>query len=341
MSSYLSPKASVKTTSFYSRYGPGKTTYQESITNSASKSQNPTKYTEARVRIGSPRNQNAQEIITKKYQTSSRMTESKTSYDPKTGATQKTTTVSYKPDTKVVTQTRRRGGPYSHIEETTTTETSYPDAKQKKKGYTNLQMSPGTATIKTSGINEPTQTVTRTRRKVGPNSSIQTTTTTVSTAPGEKVTETKRRYGPKNCTTEETTRTITKPQEVATYTQTVEKRHFVTNTLSPQPPQREPRGSNKDEFVTAPIKVSETKTRYGPESKTSKEVTYTTYQRSRARPLNDNYEEKDNKVFVVSEKRNEKYTNDNGNEKKYVTVEKTTTDGGNRRGIRSFYKSNK
>jgi hypothetical protein len=331
--SYFSPKESVKTTSFYSRYGPGKTTVQESITNSASKSQNPTKYTEAKDRIGSPRNQNAQEIISKRYQTSSRMTETKTSYEPKTGTSQKTTTINYKPDTKVVTQTRRRGGPYSHIEETTTTETSYPEGKTIKKGYD-----------KSSGIALPTQTVTRTRRKVGPNSSIETTTTTVSTVPGEKVTETKRSYGPKNCTTEETIRTVTKPQQVATYTQTIEKRHFTSTTLSKQPPPREPRGrleptSNKDEFVTAPIKVSETKTKYGPETKTSKEVTYTTYQRSRARPITDNYEEKDNKVFVVSEKRNEKYTNDNGNEKKIVTVEKTTSDGGNRKGIRSFYKS--
>ena len=97
----------------------------------------------------------------------------------------------------------------------------------------------------------------------------------------------------------------------------------------------------KDEFVTAPIKVSETKTRYGPDSKGSKETTYITYQRSRARPLTNNYEEEDNKGFYVSERRTEKYSNDNGKENKVVTVEKTTSDGGKTREVRRFYTSNK
>ena len=354
--SYLSPKVRIKTTSFTSKYGPGKTTVQESITNSASKSQNPTKYTETRVRYGRPGSENAQEIVTKKYQQSSRTTETTTRYDPKTGTTQKTTTTSYKPETKVITETRRRyGSPNSGFEETTTTTTKStryqpqakninPETKPKKKGYDNLQMSHATS-IKNSAIGEPPQTITRARRKFGPNSSQETTTTT-KTAPKTTITETKRKYGPSNCTTEETTKTITKNQPFSTITKTIETRHFTSSTLSPTPKVTESRrrlgpSNSKDEFVTAPIKVSETKTRYGPESKASKETTYITYQRSRARPITDNYDEKDNKVFVVSEKRNEKYTNDNGNEKKYVTVEKTTSDGGNRREVRRFYASNK
>jgi hypothetical protein len=350
--SYLSPKARVKTTYFTSRYGPGKTTVQESITNSASKLQNPTKYTETRVRIGRPGSENAQEIITKKYQQSYRTTETKTRYDPKTGATQTTTTIGYKPETKVVTETRRRYGPYTNIEKTTTTTTRYnpqekntePDSKPKKKGYGGLQMSHATS-IKTSAIGEPPQAITRTRRKIGPNSSQETTTTT-KTSTNTKITETKRKYGPSNCTTEETTKTVIKKEPNSTVTQTVEKRHFTSSTLSPTSKvtesrrRYEPSGS-KDEFVTAPIKVSEKKTRYGPETKAEKETTYITYQRSRARPITDNYDEKDNKVFVVSEKRSEKYTNDNGNERKYVTVEKTTSDGGKRRDVRRFYASNK
>ena len=383
--SCLSPKVTTKTTSYYSRYGPGKTTVQESITNSATKSQNPTKYTETRVRYGRPGSENAQEIITKKYQQSSRMTETTTRYDPKTGTTQKTTTTSYNPETKVITQTRRRygspntdieettttsynpenkvitqtrrryGSPNTGIEETTTTTTKStryqpqaknadPETKPKKRGYDNLQMSHATS-IKNSAIGEPPQTITRARRKFGPNSSQETTTTT-KTAPKTTITETKRKYGPSNCTTEETTKTITKNQPFSTITKTIETRHFTSSTLSPTPKVTESRrrlgpSNSKDEFVTAPIKVSETKTRYGPESKASKETTYITYQRSRARPITDNYDQKDNKVFVVSEKRNEKYTNDNGNEKKYVTVEKTTSDGGNRREVRRFYASNK
>ena len=350
--SYLSPKARIKTTSFTSRYGPGKTTVQESITNSASKYQNPTKYTETRVRYGRPGSENAQEIVTKKYQQSSRMTETTTRYDPKTGTTQKTTTTSYKPETKVVTETRRRYGPNSGVEEITTKTTRYaPQAKNietepkpKKKGYANLQMSHA-ASVKNSAIGEPPQTITRARRKYGPNSSQETTTTT-QTAPKTTITETKRRYGPSNCTTEETTKTITKKQPFSTITKTIETRHFTSSTLSPTPNVTESRrrlgpSNSKDEFVTVPIKVSENKTRYGPESKASKETTYITYQRSRARPISDNYDEKDNKVFVVSEKRNEKYTNENGNEKKYVTVEKTTSDGGNRREVRRYYASNK
>lgn len=349
--SYLSPKVTTKTTSFYSRYGPGKTTVQESIT--SSKSPNPTTYKETRVRYGRPGSGNAQEIVTKQYQQSSRRTETTTRYDPKTGTTQKTTTTSYQPETKVVTQTRRRYGPSSGVEETTTTTTkstryqpqnTAPDTKPKKKGYDNLQMSHATS-IKNSAVGEPPQTITRTRRKYGPNSSIEEKTITTKAAP-TKITETKRRYGGQNSTTEETIRTITKPQKDSTVTEKIERRHFVSSTLSPTPNVTESRRRNqptssKDEFVTAPIKVSETKTRYGPDTKASKETTYITYQRSRARPLTDNYEEKDNKVFTVSEKRNEKYTNDNGKEKKYVTVEKTTSDGGNKREVRRFYASNK
>ena len=349
----LSPKVTTKTTSYYSRYGPGKTTVQESITNSTSNSQNPTKYKETRVRYGRPGSENAQEIVTKQYQTSSRMTETTTRYDPKTGTTQKTTTTSYKPETKVVTETRRRyGSPNTGIEETTTTTTkstryqpqakyTVPETKPKKKGYDNLQMSHATS-IKNSAIGEPPQTVVTTRRKFGPNSSIEEKTITTKGAPG-KITETKRRYGSPNYTTEETIRTVTKPGPSSTVTEKIEKRHITSSTLSPTPQVTESRrryqpSSNKDEFVTAPIKVSETKTRYGPETKTSKEITYTTYQKSRARPITDNSDEK---VYVVSEKRNERYTNDNGNEKKYVTVEKTTSDGGNRREVRRFYASNK
>ena len=380
--SCLSPKVTTKTTSYYSRYGPGKTTVQESITNSATKSQNPTKYTETRVRYGRPGSENAQEIITKKYQQSSRMTETTTRYDPKTGTTQKTTTTSYNPETKVITQTRRRygspntdieettttsynpenkvitqtrrryGSPNTGIEETTTTTTKStryqpqaknadPETKPKKRGYDNLQMSHATS-IKNSAIGEPPQTVVRTRRKFGPNSSVEEKTITTKAAPG-KITETKRKYGSPNCTTEETIRTITKPEQSSTVTEKIERHHFTSSTLSPTPKVTESRrryqpSSNQDEFVTAPIKVNETKTRYGPETKTSKEITYTTYQKSRARPITDNCDEK---VYVVSEKRNEKYTNDNGNEKKYVTVEKTTSDGGNRREVRRFYASNK
>ena len=346
--SYLSPKAQVKTTSFTTRYGPGKTTVQESITNSASKLQNPTKYREARIRIGRPGSGNAQEIVTKQYQQSSRTTQTTTRYDPKTGTTQKTTTIASQPETKVITQTRRRYGPNNETKETTTTryitqdKNTNPETKPKKKGYGNLQISQATA-IKTSGIAEPPQIVTRTRRKVGPNSSQETTTTT-KTAPSTTITETRRKYGPTNCTTEETTRTITKRDPTSTVTQTIQKQHFTSSTLSKQPPsttesrRRYGPSSSKDEFVTVPVKVSETKTRYGPETKGTKETTYITYQRSRARPITDNNDEKDNKVFVVSEKRSEKYTNDNGNENRVVTVEKTTSDGGKRR---RFYASNK
>ena len=333
--SCLSPKVTTKTTSYYSRYGPGKTTVQESITNSATKSQNPTKYTETRVRYGRPGSENAQEIVTKKYQQSSRMTETTIRYDPKTGTTQKTTTTSYNPETKVITQTRRRyGSPNTGIEETTTTSynpenkvvtqtrrrygspntgieetttttksTRYqpqaknadPETKPKKRGYDNLQMSHATS-IKNSAIGEPPQTVVRTRRKFGPNSSVEEKTTTTKAAPG-KITETKRKYGSPNCTTEETIRTITKPEQSSTVTEKIERHHFTSSTLSPTPKVTESRrryqpSSNQDEFVTAPIKVSETKTRYGPETKTSKEITYTTYQKSRARPITDNCDEK-------------------------------------------------
>ena len=353
--SYLSPKAQVKTTFFTSRYGPGKTTVQESITNSASKLQNPTKYKETRIRIGRPGSENAQEIVTKQYQQSYRTTETTTRYDPKTGATQKTTTIGYKPETKVITQTKRRYGPNNETKETTTTryitqdKNTNPETKPKKKGYGNLQISQATAIktsgtgIKTSGVAEPPQIVTRTRRKIGPNSSQETTTTT-KTAPSTTITETRRKYGPTNCTTEETTRTITKRDPTSTVTQTIQKQHFTSSTLSKQPPsttesrRRYGPSSSKDEFVTVPVKVKETQTRYGPETKGTKETTYITYQRSRARPITDNNDEKDNKAYFVSEKRSEKYTNDNGNEKRVVTVEKTTSDGGKRR---RFYASNK
>ena len=340
--SYFSPKVEVKTTTFTSRYGTGKAPVQESITSSASKMQKPSKYSETIIRSGRPGSQNAQEIVTKKYQYPTRVSETNTKYDPKTGTTQKTTTVGYKPETKIVTETRRRYGPNTTVTEEYTKKTTFtknpPTQKTtepKKKGYGPLSISHGTS-IKTSAIADPPKTVTTTRRRYAPNSSQETTTTTKN-APKTVITQTKRQYGSPNCTTEETTKTVTNYGDSSTYTEKSKRQHFHTSTLSKEPTYKGT--TTKDEFVTVPIKVSETKTRYGPESKGSKEITYTTYQRSRARPLDNNYEEKDNKVFVVSEKRTEKYTNDNGNEKKYVTVEKTNSDGGKSRGIRRFYAS--
>jgi hypothetical protein len=89
---------------------------------------------------------------------------------------------------------------------------------------------------------------------------------------------------------------------------------------------------NEDVYVTRPMKVVETSSRFGPETKTVKKVEYTTYQPSRARHIEETGPSNNNKrgVYVVSEKRKEQYSNDNGKERKYVQVEQTLSDGSKR-----------
>ena len=300
--SYTSSRTQGKTT-YTSKYGPGANTTKETTTttSTSSKINQPTKYSETIVRIGRPGSKNAQEIITRKYQQPTRVEETTTKYDPKTGAHQKITTVGYKPETMVVTETRRRGGNQPTTTTTTTT--------------TSSKYQPSSNVI----VSEP-------RSRYAPLSkSVKETTTTTSISnkyqPQTKITETRRRYGPVTSSTKETTTTTTTISGPGT-----QKRYSVYTP-------------DEEGFVTVPIKVSEKTTAYGPDKKSSKEVTYTTYQKTRAKPITDNYEEKDNKVFVVSEKRTEKYSNDNGKEKKYVTIEKKVADGPKTTGYRRFYAS--
>lgn len=257
--SYTSSRAQkTTTTTSTSNYGPESRRTQETNTTTTSQIQKPTKYTESIVRIGRRGKNDIQETITKTYQQPKRVVETKTKYDPKTGTSQKITTIGYQP-AKVVTETRRKNGPSTGTKEITTTTSKY----------------------------QPSSKV---------------------------VTETTKRYGPVSSSTKETTVTTTKyqPQTKVTETRT---RYGTSNV------------PDKDGYVTVPLKVSESNERIGHDKKSSKQVTYITYQPGRAKPITDNYVDKDNDVFVVSEKRTEKYSNNNGNEKTSVTVEKTVDDG--------------
>ena len=242
--------------------GPITRSTRETSSYTSSQLSQPTKFSEQRVRIGRPGSSNAQEIITTKYQQPVRTTETKTRYDPKTGASQRITTTNYQPETKV-TETRTRYVPVTSTSQTTTTK------------Y------------------QPSTRITETKTRYGPVTSSTQQTTTTKYQPSTKVTETRTRYGPSS-------------------------------------------SSNQDVYTTAPLKVIETKTRFGhrnegsgPETKSSKQVTYTNYQQSRARPIEEVgfNKDKNNDVFVVSESRKEKYSNDNGKRQRYVVVEKTMSDG--------------
>lgn len=270
--SYNSSRAQVKTTTTTStsNYEPESGKIQETNTTTFSQIQKPTKYTESIVRIGRRGKNDTQEIITKTYQQPTRVVETKTRYDPKTGTTQKITTTGYQPQAKVVTETRRKNEPSKGTKEITTTTSKY----------------------------QPSSKV---------------------------VTETTKRYGPVSSSTKETTVTTTKYQPQTKVTET--RTRYGTSNIP-----------DKDGYVTVPLKVSEAKKRYGPDVKSSKQVTYITYQPGRAKPINDNNVDKKNDVFVVSEKRTEKYSNNNGNEKKCVTVEKTVDDG-KKRQFRRFQAS--
>lgn len=315
--SYTSSRTQVKTTTstYTTQSGQGKPTTRstkETTTTTSTRGQpaTTTKYSEQILRVGRPGTKGAQEIITKSYQQPAKVTETKTRYDPKTGTTQKTTTTGYQPATKVTTETWKKYGPNASTTQTTTTTKYQPNTQ---------------VVTETKRYGTPTTTT----RKYGPvtTSSKQTTTTTTTTTkypPTTTVTETRRKYGPVTTSTKETTTTTTKYQPTTKVTETRTRYGQTT-------------GGN--DYVTVPLKVTETKTRYGPDSKSSKEVTYTTYQQSRAKPITDSYRDKDNKVYVVSEKRSEKYTNDNGNVKKNVTVEKTVSDGSGKREYRRFYGS--
>lgn len=337
---------------------------ENTTTTTVSQVQKPTNYSEQIVRIG--RRGETKEYVTKKYQQPTRVVQTETKYDPKTGASQKITSTSYRPEAKVVTETRRYGTPT----ETTTTTTKYqPPTTSTQVTETRRKYGPNSSTEQTTTTK--TTQVTETRRKYGPTPTTQTQTTTTTSkyqpsSTSTQVTETRRKYGPVSTSTKETTTTTTttttKYPPITTTQVTESRRKYEPVTVSTnQTTSLRSRGANlqpstqgdtrikigpssntqNEEFVTVPLKVTEIKTRYGPDSKTSKQVTYTTYQPTRAKPITDNYIDEDNDDFVVSEKRSEKYVNDNGKEKKEVTVETTTADGTKKREYRRFYAGKK
>lgn len=342
------------------------TKIQETTTTTTSKVQKPTKYSEQIVRIG--RRGDTQEYVTKKYEQPTRVVSTQTKVDPKTGATQRYISTNYQPEAKIVTETRRRGTPTET--KTTTTTTKYQPSTSTTTQVTESRRRYGGPTSSTQETTTTTKTtqVTETRRKYAP--APVTTTTTTKYQPSStstQVTETKRKYGPLSTSTKETTTTTTttkyQPSTTTTTQVTESRRKYgplsvstntsnTTSTLRSKATNLQPStqgdtrikigpsaNTQKDEFVTVPIKVTEKRTRYGPDSQTSKQVTYTTYQPSRAKPLTNNYVDDDNNACVVSEKRCEKYVNDNGREKKEVTVEKTTADGTKKREYRRFFGS--
>jgi hypothetical protein len=335
---------------------------ENTTTTTVSKVQKPTNYSEQIVRIG--HRGDTKEYVTKKYQQPTRVVQTETKYDPKTGASQRIISTSFQPEAKIVTETRRLGAPT----ETTTTTTKYqPPTTSTQVTETRRKYGPTSSTQQTTTTTKTTQ-VTETRRKYGPTSTAQTTTTTTSkyqpASTSTQVTETRRKYGPLSSSTKETTTTTTTTKyQPSTTTQVTESRRKYepvsastnqTTSLRSKYANLQPStqgdtkikigpssNTQKEDFVTVPLKVTEVKTRYGPDSKTSKQVTYTTYQPGRAKPITDNYVDEDNDVFVVSEKRSEKYVNDNGKEKKEVTVETTTADGTKKREYRRFYAGKK
>lgn len=380
-----------KTTNVPSNSGPETKTTKETTT-----IQKPTKYTETIVRIGRRGDKSGiQEFVTKKYNQAQRVQETKTTYDPKTGATQKVTTVGYQPQSKVVTESRRIGG-------TTTTQTTTSTGSKNKPvqnvivsgprfknddlsksmkeknpnqpsvnvtsprsryGGLSSSMKETTTTTTTNNKNQPQTTVTETRRRYGPvTTSFKQTTTTTSgnnkNQPQITVTETRRRYGPVTTSIKETSSTtsinnknqpqitVTEPRsrygplskstKETTTTTTISRGNAVGKRFSSYTP-------DEEGYVTVPIRVNDTSTNYGLDKKSSKDVTYITYQRTRPKPLSnaENYVEKDNKVFTVSEKRTEKYSNNNGNEQRTVTIEKNVNDVPQTRGYRRFYASKK
>ena len=112
-------------TSARAKYRPVSGSTQETTTTTTStKLQQPTKYSEQIVRYGRKGQEGAQEIVTRKYQVPTKVTETKTRYDATTGTTQKTTTIGYKPEEKVVKEVRRYGTPTNAQKATTTTTTT-------------------------------------------------------------------------------------------------------------------------------------------------------------------------------------------------------------------------
>ena len=220
--------------------------------------------------------------------------------------------------TKVTEQRVRIGRPgSSNAQEIITTK--YQQPVRTTETTTRYDPKTGTSQRITTTNYQPETKVTETRTRYGPVTSTQQTTTT-KYQPSTRVTETKTRYGPVT-STQQTTTTKYQPSTRVTETRT----------------RYGPSTNNQDVYTTAPLKVIETKTRFGHrnqkngglETKSSKEVTYTNYQQSRARPIEEvGYNDNKNKdVYVVSESRNEKYSNENGKRQRYVVIEKTMSDG--------------
>ena len=294
-----------------SRRGPGGDGIQETTKTTSSKLQQPSKYSEFIVRIGRRGNGgNIQETVTRKYQQPTKIEEIKTKHDPKTGTTKKVTSIGYKNEEKVVTETRRYGTPTNKQATATTSKYQPPMAVNEKIRKIGNPTNTNRTTIK---YQQPTKVAEkRTRYGNISSSTKENTTTTSKYQPQTKVPETRTKYEPVTTTT-----TKVQPNKVVTQTRT---------RYGPLI------GSNEEGYVTRPLKVIESTSRYGPETKTTKSVTYATYQESRLKPDSDNSN-------VVSEKRTEKYSNNNGNEKKEVAVEKTTDDGTKKRVFRRFHGS--
>ena len=343
-------------TSARAKYKPVTGSTQETSTKTTStKLQQPTKYSEQIVRFGRRGQPGSEEIVTRKYQVPTKVTETKTRYDPSTGTTQKTTTIGYKPEQKVVKEVRRYGTPTNAQQTTTTTSKYQPSTKVVTESKTyGTPFSAQKTTTTVSKFPPSAKIVTEVRKRCGTPtpSNAQDNTTTTSTKfqqptkyseqivrfgrrgqPGSeeivtrkyqvptKVTETKTRYDPSTGTTQKTTTIGYKPEQKVV--KEVRRYGTPTNASSTKGATKKTRYdglscSKGDSFGADATAVPETKTRFGAPL--------------RARG-------KGNDGFVVSEKRSEKYSNDNGKEQKVVTVEKTTADGTKRREVRRFYGS--
>jgi hypothetical protein len=356
-------------TSARAKYRPVSGSTQETTTTTTStKLQQPTKYSEQIVRYGRKGQEGAQEIVTRKYQVPTKVTETKTRYDATTGTTQKTTTIGYKPEEKVVREVRRYGTPTNAQKTTTKIQPPAKVVNEVRRYGTPFSDQKTTSTV--SKFPPSAKVVTEVRRRFGtPTNAQQTTTTTTTTSTkfqqptkyseqivrygrkGQegaqeivtrkyqvptKVTETKTRYEPKTGTTQKTTTIGYKPEEkvvreVRRYgTPTNAQKATTTTTTTTSRTQASTKAPAKktrydglscskgESFGTEGLQAPEPKTRFGAPL--------------RARG-------KGNDGFVVTEKRSEKYSNENGKEKKEVTVEKTTADGTKRREVRRFYGS--
>ena len=339
---------------------------QETSTKTTStKLQQPTKYSEQIVRFGRRGQPGSEEIVTRKYQVPTKVTETKTRYDPSTGTTQKTTTIGYKPEQKVVKEVRRYGTPTNAQQTTTTTTSRYqPSTKvvTESKAY-GTPFSAQKTTTTVSKFPPSAKIVTEVRKRCGTPTASNAKENTTSTStkfqqptkyseqivrfgrrgqPGSeeivtrkyqvptKVTETKTKYDPSTGTTQKTTTIGYKPEQKVVK----EVRRYGTPTNAQQTT------TTTTSRVNPPIKLTTKKTRYDGLS-CSKGVSFGTEglplpepkTRFGAQPRGRG---KGNDGFVVSEKRSEKYSNENGKEQKVVTVEKTTADGTKRREVRRF-----